>query len=198
MKANHPAIAPSMLYAYAAISEGVPFANGAPNLTVDIPGARGIRESEERAYRRKRFQDRANADEDGPRARLQGAHAGAEWLVFDEYSRQSRRRSARRSGVVQDEGRIEARRARIYFAAEGLSRAYGKFTTKCGSTTIRRAATTKKAGTTSTFSAGSAIRCRSRSISFAAIRFWRRRSFWTSRCFSTSRSARGCAGFRNG
>src|SRR6202041_4027499 len=27
MKANHPAIAPSMLYAYAAISEGVPFAN---------------------------------------------------------------------------------------------------------------------------------------------------------------------------
>ena len=39
MKANHPAIAPSMLYAYAAISEGVPFANGAPNLTVDIPGA---------------------------------------------------------------------------------------------------------------------------------------------------------------
>jgi myo-inositol-1-phosphate synthase len=37
MKANHPAIAPSMLYAWAAISEGVPFANGAPNLTVDIP-----------------------------------------------------------------------------------------------------------------------------------------------------------------
>jgi myo-inositol-1-phosphate synthase len=37
MKENHPAIAPSMLYAYAAIAEGVPFANGAPNLTVDIP-----------------------------------------------------------------------------------------------------------------------------------------------------------------
>jgi myo-inositol-1-phosphate synthase len=37
MKSNHPSIAPSMLYAYAAISEGVPFANGAPNLTVDIP-----------------------------------------------------------------------------------------------------------------------------------------------------------------
>jgi myo-inositol-1-phosphate synthase len=37
MKENHPAIAPSMLYAWAAIGEGVPFANGAPNLTVDIP-----------------------------------------------------------------------------------------------------------------------------------------------------------------
>jgi myo-inositol-1-phosphate synthase len=37
MKQNHPAIAPSMLYAYAAVDCGVPFANGAPNLTVDIP-----------------------------------------------------------------------------------------------------------------------------------------------------------------
>ncbi len=37
MMENHPAIAPSMLYAYAAIKEGIPYANGAPNLTVDIP-----------------------------------------------------------------------------------------------------------------------------------------------------------------
>ena len=37
LKENHPAIAPSMIYAYAALQSGVPFANGAPNLTVDIP-----------------------------------------------------------------------------------------------------------------------------------------------------------------
>lgn len=37
MKENHPAIAPSMLYAYAAIAEGIPYANGAPNLSVDFP-----------------------------------------------------------------------------------------------------------------------------------------------------------------
>jgi len=37
MKKNHPAIAPSMLYAWASVTSGVPFANGAPNLTVDIP-----------------------------------------------------------------------------------------------------------------------------------------------------------------
>jgi len=37
MKENHPAVPPSMIYAYASISSGVPFANGAPNLTVDIP-----------------------------------------------------------------------------------------------------------------------------------------------------------------
>jgi myo-inositol-1-phosphate synthase len=34
---SDPAIAPSMIYAWAALKEGVPFANGAPNLTVDIP-----------------------------------------------------------------------------------------------------------------------------------------------------------------
>ena len=37
MEANDDAIAPSMLYAYAAIMEGVAFCNGAPNLAVDIP-----------------------------------------------------------------------------------------------------------------------------------------------------------------
>ena len=35
--ANDPTVAPSMLYAYAALLEGVPFANGAPNLAVDTP-----------------------------------------------------------------------------------------------------------------------------------------------------------------
>jgi myo-inositol-1-phosphate synthase len=34
---NNQSIAPSMIYAYASLLEGVPFANGAPNLTVDIP-----------------------------------------------------------------------------------------------------------------------------------------------------------------
>ncbi|MCK5411855.1 MAG: inositol-3-phosphate synthase [Gemmatimonadetes bacterium] len=48
MRENHDAVAPSMIYAYAALQEGVPFANGAPNLTVDIPamielaGERGV------------------------------------------------------------------------------------------------------------------------------------------------------------
>jgi len=37
MEKNDDAIAPSMLYAYAAIMEGIPFANGAPNLCVDTP-----------------------------------------------------------------------------------------------------------------------------------------------------------------
>ena len=35
LKNNDPSIAPSMIYAYAALKSGVPFCNGAPNLTVD-------------------------------------------------------------------------------------------------------------------------------------------------------------------
>jgi myo-inositol-1-phosphate synthase len=37
MRENKDCIAPSMIYAYAALKSDVPFANGAPNLTVDIP-----------------------------------------------------------------------------------------------------------------------------------------------------------------
>ncbi len=37
LRANDPNISPSMIYAYAALKEGVPFVNGAPNLTVDAP-----------------------------------------------------------------------------------------------------------------------------------------------------------------
>ncbi|MBS2031818.1 MAG: inositol-3-phosphate synthase [Deltaproteobacteria bacterium] len=37
MERNDPSIPPSMIYAYAALKEGVPFANGSPNLTVDAP-----------------------------------------------------------------------------------------------------------------------------------------------------------------
>jgi len=42
---NDPAIAPSMIYAYAAIKSGVPFANGAPNLTADIPALTKLAEA---------------------------------------------------------------------------------------------------------------------------------------------------------
>jgi len=36
MEQNDPSIAPSMLYAYAALMEGIPYANGAPNLSADF------------------------------------------------------------------------------------------------------------------------------------------------------------------
>jgi len=37
LEASDPAIPSSMIYAYAAISEGIPYANAAPNLSADVP-----------------------------------------------------------------------------------------------------------------------------------------------------------------
>jgi myo-inositol-1-phosphate synthase len=37
LKENHKDIPPSMIYAYAAVKMGIPYANGAPNLSCDIP-----------------------------------------------------------------------------------------------------------------------------------------------------------------
>jgi myo-inositol-1-phosphate synthase len=42
LDASDAAISPSMVYAYAAILEGVPYANGAPSLAVDIPALIGL------------------------------------------------------------------------------------------------------------------------------------------------------------
>ena len=69
MHENDPAIAPSMIYAYAALKSGVPFANGAPNLTVDIPALMTLADQNRAADLRQGFQDRPDVDEDDPRAR---------------------------------------------------------------------------------------------------------------------------------
>jgi myo-inositol-1-phosphate synthase len=42
LEKSDPAIAPSMIYAYAALRSGVPFLNGAPNLSQDIPALREL------------------------------------------------------------------------------------------------------------------------------------------------------------
>jgi myo-inositol-1-phosphate synthase len=42
---SDPSIAPSMMYAYAAIQAGVPFLNGAPNLSQDVPALRELAET---------------------------------------------------------------------------------------------------------------------------------------------------------
>src|SRR5467141_4171009 len=42
LQQNDENIAPSMVYAYASLIEGIPFANGAPNLTVDVPAMHAL------------------------------------------------------------------------------------------------------------------------------------------------------------
>ena len=46
LEENHPEISPSMIYAYSALTSGIPFINGAPNLTVDIPAMIELSERE--------------------------------------------------------------------------------------------------------------------------------------------------------
>jgi myo-inositol-1-phosphate synthase len=43
---SDPSVAPSMVYAYAALRSGLPFLNGAPNLSQDIPALRELAERE--------------------------------------------------------------------------------------------------------------------------------------------------------
>ncbi|HMB90893.1 MAG TPA: inositol-3-phosphate synthase [Rhodothermales bacterium] len=45
LRNNDPAISPSQLYAYAAIKEGIPYANGAPNLSADTPALEQLAEA---------------------------------------------------------------------------------------------------------------------------------------------------------
>lgn len=44
LKENDHAITPSQLYAYAALKEGLPYANGAPNLSADVPALEELAE----------------------------------------------------------------------------------------------------------------------------------------------------------
>jgi len=55
LEKNDPSISPSMLYAYAALTSGIPFINGAPNLTVDIPAMEELAESHQVAIAGKDF-----------------------------------------------------------------------------------------------------------------------------------------------
>ena len=58
---SDPDIPPSMIYAYAAIKAGIPYANGAPNLSVDIPAMVELAKKTRRADRRQGLQDRPDA-----------------------------------------------------------------------------------------------------------------------------------------
>ena len=55
LEENHPEIAPSMIYAYAALKCGVPYCNGAPNLTVDMPAIRELSQKNKVAISGKDF-----------------------------------------------------------------------------------------------------------------------------------------------
>ena len=143
------------------IKEGVPFANGAPNLAVDFPAAWELAREHSVAHRRQGLQDRPDADEDRHRARPQGAHARAPRLVLDQHPRQPRRRGARRSRSPSSRRRSRSSACSSTSSSRSSTRSStATSSTRSASSTTRRAATPRRAGTTSISSGGSATRCR--------------------------------------
>ena len=118
---DDPAIAPSQIYAYAALKEGIPFANGAPNLTVDIPALQELSKLTGAPICGKDFKTGQTFIKTVLAPAFKTRMLGVCRMVLHQHPRQSRRRSARRSRIVQDEGRIEARRARLHPSARALS-----------------------------------------------------------------------------
>ena len=122
LKNNDPNIAPSQIYAYAALQSDVPFANGAPNLTVDIPCMIELAHARGVPVAGKDFKTGQTLMKTLISARTQGPHARRARLVLDQHPRQPRRRGSRRPGELPDEGSLEARRARHDPAARRSTR----------------------------------------------------------------------------
>ena len=94
LEANDPAIPSSMIYTYAALMEDVPYANGAPNLSVDIPAMMALAQQKKLPIVGKDFKTgqtwMKTVIAPGIKARL----LGVEGLVLDQHPRQPRRRGA--------------------------------------------------------------------------------------------------------
>ncbi len=171
MKANHPAIAPSMLYAWASITSGVPFANGAPNLTVDFPAMQQLALEHNVAICGKDFKTGQTLMKTvlAPafKARMLGLSG---WFSTNILGN-------RDGEVLEDPGSFKTKEESKLGALEFILQPdlypelYGKMFHKVRINYYPPRGTTKRVGTTSTFSDGSVIRCRSRWIFFAGIRF---------------------------
>ena len=198
--ANDPTIAPSMLYAYAALLEGVPFCNGAPNLTVDTPGAAPVRHRPAASpISGKDFKTGQTLIKTvlAPmlKARMLGLSGWYSTNILG--NRDGEVLDDPESFKTKEESKLGVLE-HILAARDATPSCTATSSTRCGSTTTRRAATTRRAGTTSTSSAGSATRCRSRSTSCAATRSSPPRSPSTSCCSPTSPSGPGSAASRSG
>jgi len=91
MKENDENIAPSMVYAYASLMEGVPFANGAPNLTVDVPAMLELSREREVPICGKDFKTGQTLIKTVLAPAFKAAAARGKRMVFDQHPWQPRR-----------------------------------------------------------------------------------------------------------
>ncbi len=178
LKNNDPAISPSMIYAYAAIKIGVPYANGAPNLTCDIPALIELAKETGTPIGGKDFKTGQTLMKTilapGLHARALGVRGwfstnilgNRDGLVLDDPDNFKTKEVSKLS-VLED-----------ILQPEISPELYGDLYHKVRINIIHLTAIIKRAGTILTFSAGWVIRCRSRLISFVAILFWQRLSYW--------------------
>ena len=166
LDANDPTSTPTMLYALRGAScEGVPFANGTPNLSrrhARAPGARARARPCPIAGKDLKSGQTLMKTVIAPalKARMLGLNG---WFSH-QHPRQPRRRGARRPAGLPLQGGHQDRACSTPSCSRTSTRSStGSSPTRCPSTTTRRAATRRRAGTTSTSSGGSATRCRSRS-----------------------------------
>ncbi len=82
-------IAPSMCYAYAALTEGAPFIMGAPNTTVDIPAMWELAEKTKMPIAGKDFKTGQTLVKEWLCSYHRYPLPRFEWLVLYQYSRQS-------------------------------------------------------------------------------------------------------------
>jgi myo-inositol-1-phosphate synthase len=195
---NDPEISPSQIYAYAALKSGVPYANGAPHMTTDMPALlelarnRNVPVSGKDYKSGQTFMKTLMAP--GLKSRLLGVSG---WFSTNILGN-------RDGEVLDDPGSFRSKEVSKSSALEYILQEqlypdlYKDVYHKVRIEYYRRGATLKKAGTTSTFSGGWATPCRSRLTSYAAIRFWPPPWCWTWCCSWTWHSAPACEAFRNG
>ncbi len=191
-------IAPSAIYAYACLRSGVPYANGAPNLSLDFPAMQELAKRESMPIAGKDFKTGQTLMKTilapGFKARLLGLDGWYSTNILGN-----------RDGEVLDDPESfkskEVSKLGVLehiFQPRSTPSSTGTTPTWCASTTTPLAVTTRRAGTTSTSSGGSTTRCRSRSTSSAATPSSRRPSCSTWRSSSTSQAGRTCRAPRSG
>ncbi len=196
--ANDPSVAPSMLYAYAALLEGVPFANGAPNLCVDTPVLRQFAVDRNLPISGKDFKTGQTLIKTvlAPmlRTRMLGLSGWYSTNILG--NRDGEVLDDPESFKTKEESKLGV--LEHILSPERHPELYGDIFHKVRINYYPPAATTRRGGTTSTSSGGSTTRCRSRSTSCAATRSWppRSRSIWC--CSPTSPSGPGSVGSRSG
>ncbi len=198
LDANDDAIAPSMLYAYAALTEGVPYANGAPNLSVDFPAMLELAARNEVPVAGKDFKTGQTLIKTvlapGLKARMLGLDGWFSTNILG--NRDGEVLDDPESFKTKEESKLSVLE---HILQPDLYRSCTRtFITKSASTTTLRAATPRKGGTTSTSAAGWTIPCRSRWTFCAGTPSSPPPSYSTWRSSLTWRPVRECTGSRSG